>query len=55
MGSFEKPPPGPPQNFLLNKSFCGVQGRFFQKEPLAAGGSNPDGSEPDEAVNLNLL
>jgi hypothetical protein len=20
------------------KSFCGVQGRFFQKEPLAAGG-----------------
>jgi ligand-binding sensor domain-containing protein/AraC-like DNA-binding protein len=22
----------------LNKSFCGVQGRFFQKEPLAAGG-----------------
>jgi hypothetical protein len=21
-----------------NKSFCGVQGRFFQKEPLAAGG-----------------
>jgi hypothetical protein len=22
----------------LIKSFCGVQGRFFQKEPLAAGG-----------------
>jgi len=22
----------------LNKSFCGVQGRFFQKKPLAAGG-----------------
>jgi hypothetical protein len=22
------------------KSFCGVQGRFFQKEPLAAGGHN---------------
>jgi hypothetical protein len=22
----------------LNKSFCWVQGRFFQKEPLAAGG-----------------
>jgi hypothetical protein len=24
------------------KSFCGVQGRFFQKEPLAAGGKNGD-------------
>jgi hypothetical protein len=23
---------------ILIKSFCGVQGRFFQKEPLAAGG-----------------
>jgi len=23
---------------FINKSFCGVQGRFFQKEPLAAGG-----------------
>jgi len=23
----------------LDKSFCGVQGRFFQKEPLAAGGN----------------
>ena len=23
---------------LIIKSFCGVQGRFFQKEPLAAGG-----------------
>jgi hypothetical protein len=23
----------------LNKSFCGVQGRFFQKKPLAAGGN----------------
>jgi hypothetical protein len=23
---------------LLMKSFCGVQGRFLQKEPLAAGG-----------------
>jgi hypothetical protein len=22
----------------INKSFCGVQGRFLQKEPLAAGG-----------------
>jgi hypothetical protein len=22
----------------LIESFCGVQGRFFQKEPLAAGG-----------------
>jgi hypothetical protein len=22
------------------KSFCGVQGRFLQKEPLAAGGKN---------------
>jgi len=22
------------------KSFCGVQGRFFQKEPLAAGGKS---------------
>ena len=26
----------------LNKSFCGVQGRFFQKEPLAAGGKKSD-------------
>ncbi len=25
------------------KSFCGVQGRFFQKEPLAAGGKNKGG------------
>jgi hypothetical protein len=25
---------------VLIKSFCGVQGRFFQKEPLAAGGIN---------------
>jgi fengycin family lipopeptide synthetase D len=24
---------------FINKSFCGVQGRFFQKEPLAAGAS----------------
>jgi hypothetical protein len=24
----------------LIKSFCGVQGRYFQKEPLAAGGIN---------------
>jgi len=23
---------------LINKSFYGVQGRFFQKEPLPAGG-----------------
>jgi hypothetical protein len=23
---------------LLIKSFCGVQGQFFQKAPLAAGG-----------------
>jgi hypothetical protein len=23
---------------MQNKSFCGVQGRFLQKEPLAAGG-----------------
>ncbi|MGD2087575.1 MAG: hypothetical protein PVH61_15420 [Candidatus Aminicenantes bacterium] len=23
----------------LSKSFCGVQGRFFQKKPLAAGGN----------------
>jgi hypothetical protein len=27
-----------PETMKLNKSFCGVQGRFFQKEPLAAGG-----------------
>jgi Ca-activated chloride channel family protein len=27
-----------PEAMKLNKSFCGVQGRFFQKEPLAAGG-----------------
>jgi len=25
-------------NKMHIKSFCGVQGRFFQKEPLAAGG-----------------
>jgi hypothetical protein len=25
------------------KSFCGVQGRFLQKEPLAAGGSEKNG------------
>jgi hypothetical protein len=27
-----------PFKYILIKSFCGVQGRFFQKEPLAAGG-----------------
>jgi amino acid adenylation domain-containing protein len=27
-----------PETMKLNKSFCGVQGQFFQKEPLAAGG-----------------
>jgi amino acid adenylation domain-containing protein len=33
------PGAGPyPETMKLNKSFCGVQGRFFQKKPLAAGG-----------------
>jgi hypothetical protein len=26
------------EEVFIIKSFCGVQGRFFQKEPLAAGG-----------------
>jgi hypothetical protein len=35
----KRAPLDPPKNFcLIIKSFCGVQGRFFQKEPLAAGG-----------------
>jgi hypothetical protein len=27
-----------PETMKLTKRFCGVQGRFLQKEPLAAGG-----------------
>jgi hypothetical protein len=30
------------------KSFCGVQGRFFQKEPLAAGGKIKYGNKKDK-------
>jgi hypothetical protein len=40
---FEKTAPLDPRNFrrnfLLNKSFVGVQGAVFQKSPLAAGGN----------------